>query len=445
MSLILLSPPADTGSPSHGRTHRRSYPLFKFIHAADIHLDSPLVKLDAYEGAPAALIRGATRRAFENLVQAAIDEKAAFVLIAGDLYDGDWRDYNTGLCFVARMGRLREAGIPVVIAAGNHDAASSITRSLRLPENVRVFPADRPATFRLEGLDVAVHGQSFARPAVTADLSRSYPTAVPGCFNIGLLHTCATGREGHAPYAPCTIERLCEKGYDYWALGHVHRRELLLEDPPVVFPGNTQGRHARETGPKGCLLVSVDGAGRPALDFKPLDVVRWEAAAVDASGVEGGNELLERFRAVLLQRLELNPDLLTVLRVTVAGETAAHDEIMGDPERWENEIRAVAVDEAGERAWVEKVRLHTRPPRTRGVKAEGAVGELLALVEELACDPEALSGLASELDDLEKKLPRELKEAAEGWRPGDPGWLKELLTEAEPMLIRRLLRGRGEP
>jgi DNA repair exonuclease SbcCD nuclease subunit len=417
--------------------------MFKFIHAADIHLDSPLVKLDAYAGAPAGAIRGATRRAFENLVQAAIDEKVAFVLIAGDLYDGDWKDYNTGLYFVARMGRLREAGIPVFVVAGNHDAASTITRSLRLPDNVRVFRADRPATLHVDGLDVALHGMSFASPVVKNDLACSYPPAVPGCFNIGLLHTCATGREGHEPYAPCTLETLREKGYDYWALGHVHRREVLSADPPVVFSGNTQGRHARETGPKGCLLVSVDGAGRPALGFKPLDVVRWEAAVINAAHAAGGQEVVDRFRATLSRQLERNLEVLTVLRVTVEGETAAHDEIMCDPERWANEIRAAAVDEAGERAWVEKIRLRTQPPPAGGRKPEGAVAELLALVEELAADPQALSSLSSELADLEKKLPREFKQAAEGWRPDEPGWLKGLLAEAKPLLVRRLLQGRG--
>jgi DNA repair protein SbcD/Mre11 len=418
--------------------------LFKFIHAADIHLDSPLLRLDAYEGAPAAEIRNATRRAFENLVQAAIDENVAFVLIAGDLYDGDWRDYNTGLYLVAQLSRLREAGIRVLIVAGNHDAASTITRSLRLPENVHLFPADRPATVRFDDLGVAVHGRSFASQAVQTDLSLSYPPAAADCFNVGLLHTCATGREGHAPYAPCTPEGLREKGYDYWALGHVHRREVLLEDPPVVFAGNTQGRHARETGPKGCLLVSVDAAGRPALDFKPLDVVRWEAANVDAAGIGNAYDLVDRFRAAIPIYRGFNTDELTVLRVTVEGRTAAHDDIMSDPERWVNEIRAAAVDEAGERVWVEKVRLRTQPPPTEGKRPEGAVGELLALVEELAADPAALGGLSAELADLEKKLPREFKEASEGFRPDDPGWLRELLAAAGPLLVRRLRQGRAD-
>jgi DNA repair exonuclease SbcCD nuclease subunit len=417
--------------------------LFKFVHAADIHLDSPLVKLDTYEGAPAGQIRGATRRAFENLVRTAAEEKAAFVLIAGDLYDGDWKDYNTGLYLVSQLSKLREAGIPVLIVAGNHDAASSITRSLRLPDNVNFFPTDRPATIRLDGLDVAVHGRSFGTSAVKTDLSRSYPPAVPGCFNIGLLHTSLNGREGHEPYAPCTLEGLREKGYDYWALGHVHRREVVLEAPAVVFAGNTQGRHARETGPKGCFLVDVDDAGRSALDFRPLDVVRWETASVDASAAKTGHDLLDRFRETLMKYLELNPDLLTVLRVSVEGETSAHEEITEDPERWLNEIRAVAVDEGGDRCWVEKVRIRTRPPPAKGRKPDGAVGELLGLVEELIADPEALSGLSAELADLEKKLPREFKETAEDWRPGDAGWIGNLVGESGSMLVKRLLRRRG--
>jgi DNA repair exonuclease SbcCD nuclease subunit len=231
--------------------------LFRFIHAADLHLDSPLHGLDAYDGAPVEQIRGATRRALANLVELAETERAAFVLVAGDLYDGDWRDYNTGLYFVRQMSRLREAGTPVYIIAGNHDAASQITKSLRLPENVRMLSADRPESVVLEAEGVAIHGQSFATRAVTDDLSATYPVRLAGFFNVGLLHTCAEGREGHEPYAPCRIEALVAKGYDYWALGHIHKREILHGDPWVVFCGNLQGRHIRETGAKGCSLVTV--------------------------------------------------------------------------------------------------------------------------------------------------------------------------------------------
>jgi DNA repair exonuclease SbcCD nuclease subunit len=194
----------------------------KFLHAADIHLDSPLRGLQRYEGAPVEEIRQASRRALENLVQLALDQSVAFVLIAGDLYDGDWKDHRTGLYFVSQMVRLREAGIPVIAIAGNHDAANKMTRTLPLPENVHLLDHKKPETFLLEQPGVAIHGQSFATPSVLEDLSAAYPPAVGGMLNIGLLHTCATGREGHQPYAPCTIPGLISKHYDYWALGHAH-------------------------------------------------------------------------------------------------------------------------------------------------------------------------------------------------------------------------------
>ena len=414
--------------------------MFKFLHAADIHLDSPLLKLDAYESAPVEEIRGATRRAFERLVQTALEERVDFVVIAGDLYDGDWKDYNTGLHFVSRAARLREAGIPLVLAAGNHDAASSITRNLRLPDNVHLFPHDRPSTFTLPGVNVAVHGQSFGAPAVRTDLSRRFPPPRPGCFNIGLLHTCVNGREGHEPYAPCALGDLREKGYDYWALGHVHRREVLCDNPLIVFPGNLQGRHARETGPKGCMHVEVDASGRVTVDFRPMDVVRWEEVIVPADACAAAYEVVERFRERIPALLSSNPDGLTVARVRVSGASAAHDDLLAEPGRWETEIRAVASEEGGERLWVERVRLGTRPQRADDRPPEGAVGELLRLIDGIAGDPEALRALASEFADLTRKLPREFREGADGWDPGRPEWLAGILGESRAMLMRRLLK-----
>jgi len=157
--------------------------MMKFIHVADIHLDSPLLRLSYHEGAPVDELRQATRQAFRNLVTLAITERVDFVLISGDLYDGDWRDYNTGLYFVSQMSKLREAGIPVYIVSGNHDAASKITRTIRFPEGTHVFPKDQPTTLEIEDLRVAIHGQSFPSPAVSTNLSVNYPAPLPGHFN----------------------------------------------------------------------------------------------------------------------------------------------------------------------------------------------------------------------------------------------------------------------
>ncbi len=230
-------------------------------------------------------IRLAARRAFDNLVQLAIDEQVAFVLLAGDLYDGDWKDYNTGIYFVNRMGRLREAGIPVIMVSGNHDAASQITRSLKLPDNVTLFPHRSVGTLHLDHLGVAIHGQSFSARSVMDDLVRNYPQGDPLLFNIGLLHTSLNGRPGHEPYAPCTLDALRSKGYQYWALGHIHQREEICRDPWVVFSGNIQGRHIRETGPKGCTLVSVDEGRVISVEERELDVLRWEVCRVDPAPV----------------------------------------------------------------------------------------------------------------------------------------------------------------
>jgi DNA repair protein SbcD/Mre11 len=305
--------------------------MFKFIHAADIHLDSPMRKLDFYEGAPVEKFRQATRRAFENLIHLAISENAAFVVIAGDLYDGDWKDYNTGLYFVSQMSRLRDAGISVFIVTGNHDAASTITKTLRFPDNVKIFPSDRPLTFHIENPGVAIHGQSFASPAVKKDLASSYPMPLKGFYNIGLLHTCLTGREGHEPYAPCSPEDLKNKGYDYWALGHVHNHEVIEKHPHIVFSGNLQGRNPRETGSKGCVLVTVGHNHETDIEFIPMDVVRWAIAEVDATGAESGYDILERVRKKLENLLEENDGMPLATRIYIKGKTSAHGEIFSDP------------------------------------------------------------------------------------------------------------------
>jgi DNA repair exonuclease SbcCD nuclease subunit len=420
--------------------------MFKFIHAADIHLDSPMHRLDAYDGAPAEEFRQAVRRAFENLIRLALAEKVAFVLIAGDLFDGDWKDYNTGLYFAAQMNRLHNAGIPVFIIAGNHDAAGRITRDLRYPENVRRFPSDRAATFRLETLRVAVHGQSFSSPAVKKDLSIDYPDPVTGWFNIGLLHTCATGREGHEPYSPCSPEALRNKGYDYWALGHIHQHEILSRDPPIVFSGNIQGRHIRETGPKGCVMVSVDDAGRTEPEFTPLDVVRWAVAEVTVSGAKNTFEVIDRTRICMETLLEENDGMPMAVRVHVLGETEVHNELLANPDRWESEIRAAANDIGSGRIWVEKIRFETRPSSSeRHLPKTGAMGELMDLFDTLAADPSARRQLIAELDDLEKKIPPELKDGEDAIRLDDPQWSAGLLARVKPMLIRHLLRREGNP
>ena len=304
-----------------------------FIHAADIHLDSPLRGLERYENAPVERIRGATRRAFTRLIDLAIEKSVDFVLIAGDLYDGDWRDYNTGLFLVRELGRLRDQKIPVFVIAGNHDAANKMTRALRLPENVRFLAHERPETVHLDDLGVAIHGQSFAKPAVMENLAVAYPAPVRGYTNIGLLHTGMGGVDGHERYAPCTLEELRVRGYDYWALGHIHARQILCNEPLVVFAGNVQGRHIRETGPKGCLLATIHPDQRIEPVFQRLDQVRWERGCVDVAELETESDVLGRTAEMFdgLLAAEPDPDTMLAVRVTLGGSTSLARSIADRP------------------------------------------------------------------------------------------------------------------
>ncbi|MDG2014920.1 MAG: DNA repair exonuclease, partial [Pirellulaceae bacterium] len=387
--------------------------MFKFIHAADIHLDSPLRGLEQYEGAPVAEIRNAARRALSNLVDLAIEQEVAFVLIAGDLYDGDWRDYNTGLFFVGQVRRLREAEIPLYLISGNHDAANRMTRTLTLPENVTFFSADAPETTVISDLDVAIHGQSFATAAVFEDLSDGYPISKSGLFNIGMLHTCAAGREGHDRYAPCSVEGLKSKGYDYWALGHIHLREVLSEKPFIAFSGNIQGRHVRETGAKGCLLVTVNNDRSLKPEFRALDVMRWERPNVDITDCRGVEDVLERVSSEIVQRHGQAGGRPLAMRIELTGETEANRILHSNKHHLINEIRSLAVDVGRGEVWIEKIRLMSTAPASRMVTGnipDDALSEVASLFQQIREDPSHAATLGFDLSDVIKRLPAKLKD-----------------------------------
>lgn len=412
--------------------------MFRFVHAADIHLDSPLRGLESYPDAPVEQIRGAARRAFDNLVDLAVEERVAFVLLAGDLFDGDWRDYNTGLYFTHRMGRLREKGIRVFMVSGNHDAASQLTRSLRLPDNVTLFSHKKPETRTIDDLGVAVHGQSFSGRVVTEDLSRAYPQALPGLCNIGLLHTSLTGRAGHESYAPCTLEGLVSKGYAYWALGHVHQREVVQTHPWVVFPGNIQGRHIREAGAKGCQLVTVEGGQVTEVDFRELDVLRFALCRVEVDGCENLEGVTDRVREAM-ERERLGTDGRPLAaRVILEGKSSLHEQLHRSEEKLREEFRAVAAD-LGD-VWLEKFRIATRPVAEGPLEGDTPLTGLMQAVAELQLDSASLTELVPEFDALRARLPAELLGEGDPFNPDAEG-LGALREEVRDLLMARLKEG----
>ncbi|HEX7669997.1 MAG TPA: DNA repair exonuclease, partial [Polyangiaceae bacterium] len=291
------------------------------VHASDVHLDSPLRGLPEYpESPPLEAFRLATRRALTELVTLCIREQASLLLLAGDLVDASGRDHKTGLFFVEEMLRLREAGIPVFSIRGNHDAASRVIQSLLLPDNVKEFSLAHAETVTLDSLGVAVHGRSYEEREALESFLPGYPPPVPGLLNFGVLHTSAEGRVGHDPYAPCTRRALRNHGYDYFALGHVHTREVLSETPWVVFSGNLQGRSIRESGPKGATLVTIDGGRVARVEHRALDVVRFGACRVGVADARTLDEIAERSHRELTLRARAAGARALAVRLLLQGE-----------------------------------------------------------------------------------------------------------------------------
>ncbi len=421
----------------------------RFLHAADLHIDSPLRGLNRFEGAPVTRLRGATRQALIRLVDLAIDEKVDFVLIAGDLYDRDWQDFHTGLFVREQMVRLGRAGVKVFIVQGNHDAQGVISRQLPWPDNVKVFSSRSAETVQLDDLRVAIHGHSFPDREVPEDLVPGYPMAVPGYLNIGLLHTSLTGAEGHDTYAPTSLDTLRSKGYDYWALGHVHARQVVCDEPRVVYPGNLQGRHARESGPKGCELVSVVG-GKLDATFVPLDVVRWHQIDVmlnPSHSLDALPQLVgEALRAAVASA---SGERLHAVRVLLMGESPLHLHEARQPGTLAAAVQAAAQDLIEADVWVEKVQLALRSPVDRGQLAQrtDALGELVRWVDDLAAEPQVLTAFAQPvLAEVLDKLPAELRQALALKRDAAddvPQWddadaMLALLKDAEATLLAHL-------
>ncbi len=416
--------------------------MFRFIHTADIHLDSPLKGLEAHEDAPVEEIRGATRRAFDNLIDLALEEEVAFLLIAGDLYDGDWKDYNTGLYFAGKMGVLNEAGIQVFIVSGNHDAASNTTGAMPLPDNVTIFSTKKPESKIIDELGVIIHGQGYGTRATTDNLAAQYPMAKQGFFNIGLLHTALTGTKHHANYAPCSLDDLQSKGYDYWALGHVHKREVVSKEPAIIFPGNIQGRHIKETGAKGATLVTVEDGVLSRIETRDLDVLQWAVCVVDLSDCITLADVHDTVRMALKREREKAGEKTVIVRLVLTGSCSLHAQLLERTWQRTDEFRTIAA--SVQAVWLEKVIYKT----TRKVELAELAGEdtplagLLESLQNLEFHDDIVSSIP-ELEVLRAKLPAELQGGEEPVWQSSAEELKELGSEIQEMLISRLLQHGG--
>lgn len=278
----------------------------RFIHAADLHLDSPFKGLTYLPEHMKELVRESTFTAFSNLIEYAIQNPPDFLLIAGDIYDGEERSLRAQMKFQEGMEDLQKANIPVFICYGNHDHLQGSWTRFQLPSNVYEFPATvTTKTIDIRNQTIHLHGFSYEKRHILTPMIEAYPVAEQAHeIHIGLLHGSADGDASHAVYAPFTKAQLIEKKYDYWALGHIHKRQILHANPPIVYPGNIQGLHRKEQGEKGFYDVQLD-VGQPVLTFVPTSTLLFETIQIDGQTIRHADELLDKCLAILTQHYDM--------------------------------------------------------------------------------------------------------------------------------------------
>ncbi len=376
---------------------------FRFLHAADLHLGSPFLGLAQKDDEVAARFARASRSAFEDLVTKALEEGVSFVVIAGDVFDGEWKDASIALFLNRQLARLSNRGIPTFLLRGNHDAESLVTKSLTWSEEVFEFSTRRPETHRIEALRVALHGRGFPHREVIENYAVDYPEPVAGWFNIGVLHT-ACGRAGHENYAPCTAADLAARGYDYWALGHVHAFEIVSRDPWIVYPGNLQGRSIRECGERGAVIVEVADGVVSEVRRVVTDTARWAEVFVDATPHDDETSLLRAVETELRPHVATAAGRLLAVRVILTGPTKLHARFVADRDRLRDEVEAAA-QRCGEDVWLERLRIDTTEPQRVSGGAALAEIDLAAALQKCGADP-ALRGRVADLVRMVKeKLP----------------------------------------
>ena len=379
----------------------------RFVHAADLHLDSPFtgIRSAAPENVAEALYK-ATFETYENIIDLCIEEQVDALLVAGDVYDGADRSLRAQQAFIRGLRRLDEAGIRSFVCHGNHDPLDGWEARLAYPDSCHRFLADWEAVPVIEDDPgrAVVHGISYPQQVVDRNLVSDLGTVEPGLFSIGLLHANVGDKPGHAPYAPCSLDDLERTGIDYWALGHVHtREEMRKQSPAVVYPGNPQGRHVNETGARGVYLVEVDGDD-VRLDFRQMDTVRWDRIEVDVTEIESDQELHDTLSQRVQGALESADGRSLVVRITLTGRTLLH-RTMRQPDYLEDVRESILNAEfAGQSqfSWCERIEDQTASPIDRDELLKGSdfLAEVLSTSERAKLDPEVLAKLRERLAEL---------------------------------------------
>jgi DNA repair exonuclease SbcCD nuclease subunit len=414
------------------------------VHAADLHLDSPFKGIFERQTEIATRLKDATFDAYEKIIDLCIDEKVDALLVAGDIFDGVDHSLRAQLKFVEGLRRLDSESIRAFICHGNHDPINEWKARVPFPPNTFRFDADvgKESVFPGDPNRAVIYGISYPVRDVTENLVKRFPVAEPEGVSIGLVHANVGSNKNHPNYAPCTLEDLQRTKYDYWALGHVHTRDIMQnQSPVVVYPGNPQGRHSNETGARGVFLVDISDSKQVNLEFHAVDTVRWESLEVSIADLENVQDLLEAADSVVEDALNAAEGRDLVIRLTLTGRGSVHSALVNQSDVDDIQTQ---INETWARqqpfAYCERVINTTSSNinRAERLQAEDFVGDLLRLVDSFSDSPQLLEELSAELTPLYGN-PRASKFLSDFKPTSDD--LTAILKSAEDICMDMLLEG----
>jgi len=415
---------------------------FGFIHTADLHLDSPFKGISEVSEEISLELTEATFKAFNKIINLCIEKQVDFLLIAGDIYDGADRSLRAQLRFRDGLKRLSNAGIKAYVVHGNHDPLDGWSANLDWPKNVYIFGGKSVEKVSVEkdGEEIAqIYGISFHNREIKTNLTYKFPKkSKKAPFTIGMLHCNVGTNTGHEPYAPCTLQDLISRNFNYWALGHIHKKAIINDDNPlVIYPGNPQGLHPQETGARGCFLVNVDENGEPTAEFIEVDSIRWFVEELSIDSLYTEQELISKIHNYIEKIREEAKGRPSICRIILTGRSALHSSIVRKGVL-DDILKDVREDEEGEKqfVWIESIEDNTNPEIDRKslLEREDFIGDLVKLFEEFLHDGTKIDELKESLDPLfTSPGGRNLLE------PIDDEHFLDLIKKAETLCLDKLM------
>jgi len=417
----------------------------RFVHTADLHLDSPLRSLALRDPALAQIVETATRTALVRIVDLCIDEKVDALLIAGDLYDGDQKSMHTAALLINQMRRLHTVNIPVFIIRGNHDSQAAITKRLTLPDNVHVF-GTKGESVELRSKPAIIHGISFGKKHIPESLLPKFPAPDRNAINIGMLHTSLAGSSEHDVYAPCSVSELDNFGYDYWALGHIHKRGVFGSSAKIVMPGIPQGRDIGESGTGTVSLVAIDENRNIDITAQVVGPAQFELLTVELNSAMNWNQIVSWIQeSIQTIRANSTADHL-IVRVTLRGATRLHFKLNRDSALLQEVIREFCT-QSGD-IWIEKLQCETVSDSqvdTIG-PAQDALPDLSGIIESTVLgSANARQSANKEIEQFVKKLPGEIKHLFGETEQEREDIIDRLMREGSQSLLQNISTQSDDP